>query len=102
MFFSWGGHDFQPIKDGVEFTIDGFIHSGKVQVVYDHCEDLFIIRTLNADGTTKDQRSGLYVDQLQEIMDRLVECDNESDYEANVKADPLCSLIMGAKNIILV
>lgn len=49
VFFSWGGHDYKPIKDGVSFAVNGFIHHGEVRVVYDHCEDLFVVSTLNAD-----------------------------------------------------
>lgn len=84
VFFSWGSHDYQPITDGVQFESDGYLHHGPVQVVYDHCKDLFIVRTLNADGTTKDERTGIYVDQLQEVVDRLVECDcSEEEYKKN-------------------
>lgn len=102
VFFSWGGHNFKPITDGVSFAVNGFIHQGEVRVVYDHCEDLFIVRTLNADGTTKDERTGIYFDQLQEVIDRLVECDNEAVYEEQIKNDPICQMFMNAENIVLI
>lgn len=100
VYFSWGGYNYQPITDGVQFETNGFIHAGKVQIVYDHCEDLFIVRTLNADGTTKDERTGIYVDMLQSVVDRLVECDcSEDEYKSQVDKDPLCSLIASAKAV---
>ena len=52
-------------------------------MVYDEGWDLFNVRTLNPDGTTKEQEQGIYADGLVEVIDRMVE--KTEDYKARVR-----------------
>ena len=53
---SWGFN--QPVRvpdgNGMEFSVEGFIHQGKVKVLYNAGTDAFDIYILNADGSTKE------------------------------------------------
>ena len=71
---SWGFN--QPVRvpdgNGMEFSVEGFIHQGKVRVLYNAGTDAFDIYILNADGSTK-----VYIDVLVDVIDRHVErCEN--------------------------
>ena len=101
VFFSWGVTETRVIENGLQFNTNGYIHQGKVQVVYDEGADLFTVRTLNADGTTKEEREGIYFDQLQETVDRLVECDNEEAYKQAIEDDPFVQMVANAREIIV-
>ena len=83
--FSWGFHNAYAIENGLGFYVNGYIHKGKVEVVYDEGWDLFIVRTINRDGTVKEQQEGIYADCLVATIDAMVErC---PDYEKRVKKD---------------
>lgn len=74
---SWGFHNPVAIENGIRFNVQGFIFTGKVEVTYDYGYDLFTVKLLNTDGTTKEVRDGIYVDGLIDTIDRLVEyCPN--------------------------
>ena len=74
---SWGFHDPVAIENGLRFSVEGFLHTGKVEVLYDEGYDLFNVRLLNPDGSTKRAEEGVYLDGLVEVIDRMVErCDN--------------------------
>ena len=80
---SWGTHDIVAIENGIRFAVQGFLFTGKVEVTYDSGYDLFTVRILNPDGTTKKEKDGIYVDGLVDTIDRLVEyC---PDYEKKVR-----------------
>lgn len=80
---SWGFHNPVPVENGLRFSVQGFNHTGKVEVLYDEGWDLFSVRTLNPDGSTKEEQEGIYVDGLVDCVDRLVEyC---PDYEKRVR-----------------
>lgn len=81
--FSWGFHNARAIENGLAFYVQGYKHIGRVEVVYDEGWDLFNVRTINPDGTTKEQEEGIYTDGLVEVIDRLVEKTN--DYKARVR-----------------
>lgn len=75
--FSWGFHNPVAIPNGLRFSVDGYLHSGKVEVIYHEGADLFIVRLLNADGTTKREEKDVYLDCLVNVIDGMVErCDN--------------------------
>ena len=82
--FSWGFHNARAIENGLAFYVQGFKHTGRVEVVYDEGADLFIVRALNPDGTTKEQQDGIYLDGLVNAIDRMVE--KTEDYEARVRS----------------
>jgi len=75
--WSWGFHNAVAIDNGIRFNVNGFLHTGKVEVVYDEGYDTFTVRTLNPDGSTKQEVTDVYVDGLVEVIDGMVErCEN--------------------------
>ena len=83
--FSWGFHTPVAIDNGLRFSVEGYLHTGKVEVIYDEGYDTFIVRTLKKDGTTKKEVQDVYIDGLVDVIDRMVErCDG---YEDKVKKD---------------
>ena len=81
--FSWGFHNARVIENGLAFYVQGYKHQGRVEVIYDEGADLFIVRTINQDGTIKEQQDGVYVDGLVDCIDRMVEKTN--DYASRVR-----------------
>lgn len=71
--FSWGFSHPQAILNGLRFHVRGYIHTGLVEVIYDEGYDLFRVRTLNRNGSTKEEREGIYLDGLVDTIDRMVE-----------------------------
>ena len=77
---SWGFHNPKAIESGLRFYVQGFLHKGAVEVLYDEGYDLFTVRILNADGSTKTVQDGIYLDGLVDCIDRLVEkCPNYAE-----------------------
>ena len=81
--FSWGFHNARAIENGLAFDVQGYKHNGRVEVIYDEGWDLFNVRTINRDGTIKEQQDGIYVDGLVECIDRMVE--KTDDYASRVR-----------------
>ena len=80
---SWGFHHPVAIENGLRFNVNGFIHQGKVEVIYNASSDLFEVRLLNTDGSIKEQTSDVYLDCLVNVIDGMVErC---PDYRERVK-----------------
>ena len=82
---SWGFHNAKAIEDGLAFNVNGFIHQGRVEVLYDEGWDMFNIRLINEDGTIKKQVDGVYVDGLVSTIDSMVE--KTKDYKERVKKE---------------
>ena len=81
--WSWGFNRPQAIDTGLRFRVQGYIHKGLVEVIYDEGDDLFRVHLLNADGTIKQVKDGIYVDGLVDTIDRMVE--RVPDYEERIK-----------------
>jgi len=81
--FSWGFHNARAIENGLAFYVQGYKHTGRVEVVYDEGWDLFSARTINQDGTIKEQQDGIYLDGLVDVIDAMVE--KTEDYTARVQ-----------------
>ena len=81
--FSWGFHNARAIENGLAFYVQGYKHTGRVEVIYDEGWDLFNARTINRDGTIKEQQEGIYADGLVDSIDRLVE--KTDDYASRVR-----------------
>lgn len=80
---SWGFHNPQATENGLRFQVQGFLHTGAVEVVYDEGYDLFTVRILNGDGSIKTVQDDVYLDGLVDTIDKLVEyCPN---YEERVR-----------------
>ena len=71
--FSWGFHNAYPICNGLRFSVNGYLHQGKVEVAYNEGADLFEVSTLNEDGSIKQQESDVYLDCLVNVIDGMVE-----------------------------
>ena len=75
--WSWGFNTPVALENGLQFNVQGFIFKGKVRVLYDDGSDTFIVRLLNADGSTKKEETEVYLDNLVDVIDGLVEkCEN--------------------------
>lgn len=61
------------IKCGIEFKVNGFKHTGKVQIVLNEATDLFEAYLIGEDGEIKDKREDIYFDMLVSEVDELVE-----------------------------
>ena len=76
---SWGFHHAVAIENGIRFNVQGYLHTGKVEVLYDEGYDLFTVRLLNPDGSVKQTEDGVYLDCLVNVIDGMVErCENYS------------------------
>lgn len=81
--WSWGTHDCETIKNGLQFKVQGFLLTGIVKIIYDEGHDLFDIELLpDADAKPKETIEGIYLDQIVDIIDRHVE--NDEDYMENL------------------
>ena len=75
--WSWGTHDCETIKNGLQFKVQGYLMTGAVKVTYDEVMDLFDLELL-PDDSTKPRKAilGLYLDQLVSVIDEHIEyCD---------------------------
>lgn len=80
---SWGFNSPVAINNGLKFKVQGYLHKGWVEVIYNEGRDLFEVRTINRNGTIKKQIEDVYFDSLVDVIDGMVErCDN---YEDKVK-----------------
>lgn len=81
--WSWGFHNPKPLENGLTFKVQGFLHKGWVNIEYNEGSDLFDIALLSNQLEEVKSIEGIYVDQLIDVIDDMVECcDN---YEQRVK-----------------
>lgn len=74
---SWGFNKAFAVDNGLIFMVKGFLHTGAVEVLYNEGSDLFVVNTLNPNGSIKQQVEDVYLDCLVNVIDGLVErCDN--------------------------
>ena len=81
---SWGVEieTVKVITCGLEFRVNGFKHTGKVQIVLNEGADLFEVYLLGEDGEIRDKREDIYFDMLVSVVDELVE--KTDDYEKRI------------------
>jgi hypothetical protein len=82
--WSWGFNSPIAVENGLYFKVEGFLHKGRVKVIYNEGKDLFNITLLDKGNSVK-QVEDVYFDQLVDIIDGLVERTN--DYENKVKQE---------------
>lgn len=87
IFWSWGGHRFIAIENGLRFQVNGFIYKGWVVIEYNEGTDLFDIRLLSNQLKEVKFVEGIYVDQLVDVIDDMVECCE--NYDQKVKDEYL-------------
>lgn len=81
---SWGVDmdTIKPVKGGLEFHVQGFKHTGMVQVILDEGKDLFEVHLIpDSEGEEKIIEDG-YLDMLVSVTDRNVE--KTDDYEKKI------------------
>lgn len=77
---SWGFHNPVAINNGLKFKVQGYLHKGWVEVVYNEGRDLFSVRTINKDGSIKQEVEDVYFDCLVNVIDGMIErCENYNE-----------------------
>jgi hypothetical protein len=85
--FSWGFNSPVALKNGLRFSVNGFIHKGIVEIIYCHSVDLFEINLIK-NGEIKKHIAGVYIDELIDILDRHIEKDEgDENYTNRVKQE---------------
>ena len=81
---SWGfdPKTLRPIKAGIQFHVQGFKHTGNVQVKLNEGADLFEVSLISESGETRDTHESIYLDELISTIDDAVE--NVENYEKRV------------------
>ena len=82
---SWGFNSPIRLENGLKFKVQGYIHSGWVEVLYNEGNDLFDVSLLNPDGTVKKRETDVYLDCLVDTIDGMVE--RTPDYRDRVKEE---------------
>ena len=82
---SWGFNSPIHLENGLKFKVQGYIHSGWVEVLYNEGSDLFEVSTLNADGSIKRKENDVYLACLVDVIDGMVE--RTEDYKERVEQD---------------
>jgi alpha-N-acetylglucosamine transferase len=80
---SWGFNSPKVITDGLQFEVNGFKHSGLVNVIYQHGLDLFKICLLSKEMELVKELTEIYFDELVSTIDKHVEM--VENYEERVK-----------------
>ena len=72
---SWGINpaSITVVEVGVRFHVQGFIHTGYVQVVLNEGEDLFEVTLISEEGETLKTIEHIFVDNLICVIDEAVE-----------------------------
>ena len=76
---SWGINpaSITIVEVGVQFHVQGFIHTGYVQVVLNEGEDLFEVTLISEEGENLKTIEHIFVDNLISVIDSAVEkCEN--------------------------
>ena len=84
---SWGfdPKTMKPIKYGIEFHVQGFKHTGMVQVTLNEGEDLFEVCLISESGETVERHESIFLDNLISVIDDAVE--NVENYEKRVSEE---------------
>lgn len=84
---SWGldPETLRPLKCGIEFHVQGFKHTGKVQVRLNEGEDLFEVSLISNSGETVNTIQSVHLDELISTIDDAVE--KVDDYEKRVATE---------------
>ena len=84
---SWGldPSTLRTIKYGIEFHVQGFKHTGLVQVTLNEGEDLFEVSLVSESGETVETHKSIFLDNLISVIDDAVE--NVENYEKRVSEE---------------
>lgn len=70
---------------GLQFHVQGFKHTGTVQILYDEGSDTFLYHLLSETGETVKTRTDIYLDELIPAIDEAVE--KVENYSQRVMAE---------------
>ena len=70
---------------GLQFHVQGFKHTGTVQILYDEGSDTFLYHLLSETGETVKTRTDIYLDELIPAIDDAVE--KVENYSQRVMAE---------------
>ena len=70
---SWGFNTPIVIKQGLKFSVNGFLLKGQVQITYNEGADLFDLTFFTEDNQVCNTINGVYIDELVDTIDRHVE-----------------------------
>lgn len=90
IFDSWAPDNITKLDDGLEFSVSGFLHTGKVRIRYDAGMDDFTVFLLK-DDKIFDRTDNVYVNELMNLIDSKVEC--------NVSHEEYRKMVMEKYNI---
>ena len=81
---SWGidPDSIKPVKVGLEFHVQGFIHTGIVRITLNECEDLFEVELIDEKGETVKKLTSIFFDELISVID--VNVEKTEDYEKRI------------------
>lgn len=81
---SWGINpdSIKPVKVGLEFHVQGFIHTGLVRITLNEGEDLFEVELIDEKGETVKKLTSIFFDELISVIDENVE--KTEDYEKRI------------------
>ena len=84
---SWGVDmdTIKPVKGGLEFHVQGFKHTGMVQIVLDERKDLFEVHLIPDSEGEEKIIEDVYLDMLVSVTDRNVE--KTDDYEKKISEE---------------
>lgn len=84
---SWGldPETLKPVKYGIEFHVQGFKHTGLVQVTLNEGEDLFEVCLISESGETTERHESIFIDNLISVIDDAVE--KVEDYDKRVSEE---------------
>ena len=83
--WSWGSSRFLPLPNGLQFHVEGFLHTGWVKVLYNEASDAFDITLLSNRKKEVKTIERVYIDSLVDVIDYHVENDGNFNYEEKVK-----------------
>ena len=83
--WSWGFNSPMAIPNGLRFKVQGFLHKGWVEVVYNEGTDLFEVHIIADNGTVKQTEENVYLGCLVNVIDGLVE--RTSDYKERIEKE---------------
>jgi hypothetical protein len=81
---SWGINpdSIKPVKVGLEFHVQGFIHTGIVRITLNEGEDLFEVELIDEKGEMVKKLTSIFFDELISVIDENVE--KTEDYEKRI------------------
>ena len=70
---SWGFSSPIVIKQGLKFSVNGFMLKGQVQIIYNEGADLFDLTFFTEDNQIRNTLTAIYIDELVNVIDGHVE-----------------------------